>query len=246
MKPHPAVIIKSEIFASTRNMTAGFTSCERRQQSKDVTKNSYKIVSHGLKYSKSPNLNRSIEHIYTLTQALEAMAAHFGVPAERQDEFARAVNALAKDACSSQPHLVPLVLASAPGEKPGTVVTEAAAWLSLDLPTAAPEKWVPRGKGHKYQQDDETPEDFAVRVYGQWMRPNEPHLSIGMPEILHLDEPLWNALRRSPRIEKPEGFCLPSKKERNDAQIAQVQTGNQGSLPVREWMRLRSAATRRL
>jgi hypothetical protein len=83
------------------------------------------------------------------------------------------------------------------------------------FPTQAPERWQPRGK--------ELPEDFAVRVYGAWMKPD--NTGISMAEVLHLDEPLWNALRRSPRTEKPEGFHLPSKKERNDAVLKLVASG---------------------
>lgn len=155
------------------------------------------------------------------------------MPAEREGDFAQAIHALANDACLPAPRLLPAVLGGTVPERSGTVVTEAAAWLDLDFPKVAPEKWPLRGKGYRYQEGDETPEDFAVRVYGQWMRPDAPHMSIGMPEILHLDEPLYHALRRSNRVNKPEGCCLPQKKERNDAQIALKKSGRNRIPPMR-------------
>uniref|UniRef100_UPI0039C74FF8 hypothetical protein n=1 Tax=Umezakia ovalisporum TaxID=75695 RepID=UPI0039C74FF8 len=125
---------------------------------------------------------------------------------------------------------------------PRPLVTEAMLDRGVDFPKIAPEKWRTPGKGrHKIPEGVESPEVFALRVYGQWMRPDAPHMSIGMPEILHLDEPLYHALRRSNRPDKPEGYCLPSKKERNDAHLALVQSGSLGTTNAKELMRLSSA-----
>jgi hypothetical protein len=66
-----------------------------------------------------------------------------------------------------------------------------------------------------------------------------------MPEILHLDEPLYHALRRSNRTDKPDGFCLPSKKERNDAELQLVARGELEPPSAKDAKRLASAAGRR-
>lgn len=204
-------------------MTLGIKSKEQNSYSKDVTNISYnkELINDNLK----PNLIliESVDTTHTYTIAINTIASHNGVPEARKDEFARAIIALAKDTCLSTPRLLPMVLGNKQAEKPGTVVTEAASFPALDFPKVAPEKWRTPGKGYKYQKGDETPEDFAVRVYGQWMKPD--NTGISMAEILNLDESLWNALRRSPRTEKPDGFCLPSKKERGDALVSLVASG---------------------
>lgn len=94
-------------------------------------------------------------------------------------------------------------------------------------PTEAPEKWTPRGK--------ELPEDFAVRVYGKWMKPD--NTGISMAEILHLDLPLYHSLRRSPREIKPDGYFLPSKGQQVRATIESVR---EGRLPMPEDYRTRN------
>lgn len=229
-------IIK-ESYAGWASIVAGVNSCEHYNNNNIDTNNARTYERRRVISVRTTHNIISIEDDITYQNALAIVVQHHGVPIEREGDFAQAIHALAEDACLPAPRLLPAVLGGTVPERPGTVVTKAATFHALDFPKTAPEKWVPPGKGHKYQDGDETPEDFAFRVYGKWMRPDAPHLSIGMPEILNLDEPLWNALRRSVRSKKPEGFLLPSKKERGDALVGMIVSG---SVPVPEDYKSRS------
>jgi hypothetical protein len=177
-------------------------------------------------------VNKFIDDKDAYRHALTCITEHHAIPENRRELFARAIEKLANDAKSSSPMLLFTILDGALPDKPSTIVTEAsdAVSRSSDFPKTAPEKWIPRGSA--------PPEEFAVRVYGKWMKPDTPHLSIGMPEILHLDEPLYNALRRTARNKKPEGFFLPSKSERVRETIRLI---NEGKIPMPEDYKTRNS-----